>query len=154
MHTQQSRHFRQQIDPSGGGTRAGDQRRHQRHGQTVRRDILRHIAGLQHRADHLGPPAVPQGGDRGVVEQGALADHCFPDTLAVRHDAATRVVQRQGAKFHCVGFAKAGAGFSGKGAPRRTAMISAMMDAAISGAVTASIFSPTGPRIRVMLWSE
>ena len=36
------------------------------------------------------------------------------------------------------------------GEPRRTATISAMIDSAISGAVTASMFSPTGPRMRAM----
>ena len=39
-------------------------------------------------------------------------------------------------------------GFCGTGAPRRTATISAMMDSAISGAVTASMLRPTGPWMR------
>ena len=132
-----------EVDPAGGGTRAGDQRRHQGRGQAVGRDILGHVAGFQAGANDLRAAGRAQRRQRRVVEQRALADHAVADPLAVRHDGAAGLLQRDGAEIHAASDA-----FAGTGAPRRTATTSAMMDRAISGAVTASMFRPTGPLMR------
>ena len=136
-----SGHLGRQVDPPGGRARPGDQRRDQRGRQAVGGDVLRHVAGFQAGADHLGPAGRAQRLDRRVIQQRSLADHPLADLLAVRHDGAACLVQRDRAELH-------GVGFGGSGALRRTATISAMIDKAISGAVTASIFRPTGPRMR------
>ena len=54
-------------------------------------------------------------------------------------------------KEKLVSFLKARMRAVSEGKAYRGEVISAMIDAAISGAVTASIFRPTGPRMRVML---
>jgi hypothetical protein len=61
----------------------------------------------------------------------ALADHRFAHALAMRHDGAAGLVQRQRAKFHervpaADGFRPV---WPANGAPRRTATISAMIEA-------------------------
>jgi hypothetical protein len=96
---------------------------------------------VQAGADHLQPAGRPQRLDRLVIQQRSLADHPLTDLLAVRHDGTAGLVQRDRAKLH-------GVGFGGSGALRRTATISAMIDKAISGAVTVRV-EPTGPRMRI-----
>ena len=140
---QQARHLGRQVHPPGGRAGAREQRRDQRLGQAVGRDVLRHVARFQPGDDDLLAAGLAQRGHRALVQHRSLADHPLADALRVRHDGAAGFVQRDRAEFHA-----ASGCFCGTGAPRRTATSSAMIDSAISGAVTASMLRPTGPWMR------
>ena len=137
---QQARHFGREVDPAGGRAGACQERRDQGLRQAVGRDVLGDVARLQAGDDNLLAARFAQRVQRVLVQHRSLADHPLADTLRVRHDGAAGFLQRDCAELHA-----ASGCFCGTLAPRRTATSSAMMDNAISGAVTASMLRPTGP---------
>ncbi len=113
----------------------------QRLGEPIGGDVLGHVAGLQpaRRSPRCGRPRAARRSPLRPARE-PLRIIRSPTRWLVRHDArrgprpAAR--GRTSCRLRCL---------RGNGAPRRTATISAMMESAISGAVTASMFRPTGP---------
>ena len=147
IHHQQAGGFRRQFDPARGGAGAGEQRPAYGIGQAVGGLVRRHLAGFRPGDDHMGMACRFQRSDRRMVEHGARLQHPVVEMDGVGKDGAARLPQRGGAEDHA---AVAGAARRARLAPRRVATISARMERAISGAVTASILRPMGAWIRAM----
>src|SRR6185295_4799505 len=88
-----------------------------------------------------------QRGNLGSADRGALLQHQRALTQRVHGDAADRVLWARRTKLH------AACSFS-FGGMRSCAVISAMMETAISAGDTAPMSSPIGARIRAMSASE
>jgi hypothetical protein len=130
---QQPGRLGQQVDAPGGGAAAGQQRAEQPVGDARGRCVLRHVALFEARGDHLAEAAGAQGLDGPGIQRRALLDDAARQPDGVGEDRAPRLLQPGGAEDHL---------------PLRRATTCAMMDSAISGAVTAPMSRPTGAAMR------
>ena len=78
--------------------------------------------------------------DDPALDRALKSSAFYIGSLGSRRTHAARLVERDRTELHA-----ASGCFCGNGAPRRTATSSAMIESAISGAVTASMLRPTGP---------
>ncbi len=98
------------------------------------RVILRHIARIEPRHHDIGNAGDLERRDMSRIDHRALLQDEFALSNGVHGSCADRIFRRDGSEFH--------AAFSGT--CRRRAVISAMMETAISGGDTAPISSPIG----------
>ena len=110
--------------------------------QPFRSLIFRHITHFKPRGNDLPMATLSQCCDGAIIKHRALFQHAARQAHGMRQDSAFRFFKPRWAENHAV---TPGMGRTApSAAPRRAATISAMMESAISGAVMASILSPTG----------
>ena len=97
----------------------------------------------------LRDPGLAQGLEVVLAEQAALLQRLIAEANAVGEQRPFRFVDGNRAELHAASPRDA----ASRG-PRRTAVISAMTEIAISAGLTAPMSRPAGPWIREIAWSE
>ncbi len=126
-----------QVGASGEGAIDPHPLARDRRGDVAGRGVLRHVAGLEPRHHDLGDARGLQRVNMGAADHRALLEHQRTLADGMDGNAALRLGDRDGAEFHDA--------FSAlSGDSRSRAVISPMIETAISAGDTAPIGSPIG----------